>query len=82
VLSGILMISSGYWRILLTLFDQKNSLFFNNTGSLILYQPHLVEFLAGKHYNPPEVPLPGKRVKYGTSNNAVKEIENEKRPCI
>jgi hypothetical protein len=46
----------------LTLFDQKNSLFFNDTGSLILDQPHVVAFLVGTNYNSPDVPLFGKPV--------------------
>lgn len=56
------MILSGCSENWLTLFDQKNSLFFNDTGSLILDQPYLVEFLAGKHYHTPRVALFGKRV--------------------
>jgi hypothetical protein len=44
----------------LTLFDQKNSLFFNDTGSEILDQPHVVAFLVGTHYHSPNIP--GKRV--------------------
>jgi hypothetical protein len=63
---------------LTTIFDQKNGLFFNDTGSLVLNQPHPMEIFVGKQtISSPEIPLSGKRV-----NSMELKEENEKRPCI